>query len=94
MTLLPGRHAVAGISVAHPPAASAVKAAARDTVATAKAKDSLQRDKYSRTGTGACGFVAVSQETVGRARPAAFALLKEIAEFVASCGVVSKRIFL
>ena len=78
----------------HPLVASAVKAAARDTGATAEGKDSLKRDKYSLTGTGACRFVPLSHETFGRAGPAAFALLNEIAEFVASSGVVSERIFL
>ena len=65
-----------------------------DAGATAKGKDSLKRDKYSRTGTGACRFVPLSHETFGRAGPAAFALLKEIAEFAAGSGVVSKRLFL
>ena len=54
-------------------------AAARDTGATAKWNDSLQRDKYSRTGTGACRFVRLRHETYGRAGPAAFALLNQIA---------------
>ena len=40
MALLPGRPIVADICVARPLAASAVKAAARDTGANAKAKDS------------------------------------------------------
>ena len=54
----------------------------------------LNRDKYSRTGTGACRFVPLSHETFGRAGPAAFALLNEIAECAVSSGVVSKRISL
>ena len=78
----------------HPLAASAVRAVARDTGATAKGKDSLNRDKYSRTGTGACRFVPLSYETFGRAGPAAFAVLNEVAKFSASSGVVSKRFFL
>ena len=94
LALLPGRPIVADICVTHPLAASAVKAAARDTGAAAKGKDSLKRDKYSRTGTGACRFVPLSHETFGRAGPAAFALLNEITEFAVSSGVVSKRIFL
>ena len=94
LALLPGRPIVADICVTHPLAASAVKAAARDTGATARGKDSLKRDKYSRTGTGACQFVPLSHETFGRAGAAAFALLNEIAEFAAGFGVVSKRLFL
>ena len=94
LALLPGRPIVADICVTHPLAVSAVKDAARDTGATAKGKDSLKRDKYSRTGMGACRLVPLSHETFGRAGPAAFALLNEIAEFAASSGVVSKRIFL
>ena len=74
--------------------ACAVKAAARDTGSTAKQKASLKRDKYSRTGTGACRFVSLSHETFGRAGPAAVALLYEIAEFAATSGFLSKRIFL
>ena len=64
----------------HPLAASAVKAATRDTGATAKAKDMLKQDKYSRTGTGACRFFPLSHETLGRAEPAAFALVNEVSE--------------
>ena len=60
----------------------------------AKGKDSLKRDKYSQTGTGACRLVPLSHETFGRAGPAAFALLNEIAEFAAGSGVVSKRLLL
>ena len=81
------------IYVTHPVAASAVKAAARDTGATAEEKDSLERDKYSRTGAGACRFVPLSYETFGRAGPAEFPLLNAIAEFGARSGVVSKRFF-
>ena len=68
--------------------------AARDTGAAATGKDSLKRDKYSRTGTGACRFVPLSHETFGRAGPASFALLTEIAGFAASSGVVSNTNFL
>ena len=93
LALLPGRPIVADICVTHP-LASAVKAAARDTGATAKGKDSLKRDKYSRTGTGACRFDPLSHETFGRAGPAVFALLNEIAEFVAGSRIVSKKKFL
>ena len=49
--LLPGRPIVANICVTQPLAASAAKATARDTGATAKGQDSLKRDKYSRIGT-------------------------------------------
>ena len=94
LALLPGRPIVAGICVTHPLAASAAKAAACDTGAAAKGKDSLERDKYSRTGTGACRFVPLSHETFGCAGPAGFALLNMIAEFAASSGVISKRIIL
>ena len=94
LALLPGSPIVADICVTHPLAASAVKAAARDTSATAKEEDSLKRDEYSRTGTGACRIVPLSHETFGRAGPSAFALLNEIAEFAAGSGVVSNRVFL
>ena len=69
----------------HPLTASAAKAAARDTGATAKGKDLLKRDKYSRNSTGACRFVPLSHEMFRCAGPAAFDLLNEIAEFAASC---------
>ena len=78
----------------HPLAASAVKAAARDTGAIGKEKDALTGDKYSRTGTGACRLVPLSHETFGRAWPAAFARLNEIVEFAARSGVVAKGHFL
>ena len=86
----------------HPLAASTVKATARDTGAAAKGpwagklllKDSLKRDKYSRTGMGACRFVPLSHETFGHAGPAAFTLLNDIAEFATSSGDESKRAFL
>ena len=48
--LLPGRPVVANTCVTHPLGASAVKATARDTGATARAKDRQKRDKYGRTG--------------------------------------------
>ena len=65
-----------------------------DTGAAGKGKNSLKRDKYSRTGMGACRFVPQSHETFGRARSAAFALLIEIAEIAASSWVGSKTVFL
>ena len=77
----------------HPLASSAVKAVGGDTGATAEGKVSLKWDKYSRTGSGACRFVPLIHKMCGRAGPAAYALLNEIAEFAASSGVVSKRIF-
>ena len=64
------------------------------TGVSAEAKDALKRDKYGRTGTGACRFVPLSHETYGRAGPPAFALLHELAEFAASTGAVSKKIFM
>ena len=72
----------------HPLAAPVVKAAARDT--GAKGKDSLERDTCSHIGTGACRFVPLSHETLGRAGPAAFALLNDIAGLAASSGVVPR----
>ena len=82
--------------VTHPLASSAVAAAAWETGVSAEAKDTLKRDKYGRTlaGTGACRFVPLSHETYGRAGPPAFALLNELAEFAASTGAVSKKIFM
>ena len=107
LALLPGRPIVADIcgnvnanvnvnvnNVTHPLAAAAVKAAGRNTGGIAKEKGSPKRDKYSRTGTGACRFVLLSHETLGHAGPAAFALPNEIAEFAVRSGVVSKRALL
>ena len=54
LAFLPGRPIVMDVCVTHPLAASAVAAAAWTTGATAEAKDALKRNKYSRTGTGAC----------------------------------------
>ena len=91
---LPGRPVVVDVCVTHPLASSAVVTAAWGTGASAEAKDAVKRDKYSRTGTGACRFVPLSHETYGRAGPPAFALLHELAEFAASTGVVSKKILM
>ena len=78
----------------HPLAASVVAAAAWTTGATAEAKDALERNKYSRTGTGACRLVPLRHETYNRAGPEAFALLNEIAEYAAGIGSVSKKLFM
>ena len=82
------------VCVAHPLASSAAAAEAWGTGVSAEAKDALKRDKYGRTGTGACRFVPLSHETYGRAGPPAFALLHELADFAASTGAVSKKIFM
>ena len=55
-----------------------------------RGKDSLKRDKYSRTGSGACRIVPMSHEAFGRAGPAALAFLNEVAEFAVSSGLVSE----
>ena len=94
LALLPRLPIVADLCVTHPLSASAVKAAARGTGATVTSKDWLKRVKYSRTGTGARRFVPLRHETFRRAGPVAFAVLNEIAEFVASSGAVSKRLIL
>ena len=60
----------------------------------ADAKDALKRNKHSRTGAGACRFVLLSHETYGRADPAAFDLLNEIAEYAAGTGYVSEKLFM
>ena len=60
LALLLGRPFVADVCVTHPLGASTVKAAAPDTCAPANGKDSLKRDKYSRTGTDTCRFVPLS----------------------------------
>ena len=85
---------VVDVCVTHPLASCAVAAAAWGTGVSAEAKDALKRDKYGRTGTGACRFVPLFHETYGRAGPPAFALLHELAEFAASTGAVSKKIFM
>ena len=63
----------------HPLASSPAAAASWGTGVSAEAKDTLKRDNYGRTGTGACRFVPLSHETYGRAGPPAFALLHELA---------------
>ena len=89
LALLPGRPIVVDVCMTRPLAASAVEAVARDTGATAKGKDSLERENYSRTGTGSCQFVPLHHEAFGRAESAAVALVNEIAEF---CGCVQESI--
>ena len=91
---LPGRPLVVDVCSTHPLESSAVAATAWGTGVSAEAKDALKRDKYSRTGTGACRFVPLSHDTYGRAVPPAFALLHELAEFAASTRAVSKKIFM
>ena len=86
---LPGRPVVVDVCVTHPLAASADAATAWGTGVAAEAKDALKRDKYGRTGTGACRFVPLSHETYGQAGPPAFALLHELEEFAAFTGAVS-----
>ena len=71
LSLLPGRPIVADICVTQPLGAPAVNATAQETGAKAKAEDSLEWDKYSRTGTGACRSIALGQKPIGRAGPAA-----------------------
>ena len=71
-----------------------MRAAAREAGTSARLRDQQKRDKYGRSGTGACRFVPLSHETFGRAGQPAFALLNEIAEFAADMGAVSKRVFL
>ena len=90
---LPGRPVVVDVCVTHPLASYAVAATAWCTGVSATAKDALKRDKYGRTGMGACRFVPLSHETYGRAGPPAVALLHELAEFADSTGAVSKKIF-
>ena len=82
------------VCVTHPLASSAVASAAWGTGVSSEAKDALKRDKYGRTGTGACRFVPLSHETYGRAGPPAVAHLYELSEFAASTGAVSKKIFM
>ena len=82
------------VCVTHPLASSAVAAAAWGTGVSAEGRHALKRDMYGRTCTGACRFVPLSHETYGRAGPPAFALLHEVAEFAASTGAVSKKIFI
>ena len=45
-----------------------------------EATDALKRNKYGRTGTGACRFVPVPYETHSRTDPPAFLVLHELAE--------------
>ena len=62
--------------------------------AAAAAADRRKRDKYGRTGTGACTFVPLSHETYGRVGPAAFAFLNKVADVAAGSGALSRRVFL
>ena len=78
----------------HQLASSSVAAAAWGTGVSAEAKDALKRDKYGRTGTGACRFVPLSNDMYGRAGPPAFALVHELAEFAVSTGAVCKKILI
>ena len=82
------------VCVAHPLASSVVAAAAWGTGVFAEATDALKRDKYGRTGTGACCRGPLSHETYCRAGPAAFALLHELADFTALTGAVSQNILM
>ena len=91
---LPGRPVAVDMCMTHPFASSSVAAAAWGTGVSAKAKDALKRDKFGHTGTGDCRFVPLSHETYGRAGPAAFALLHELAEFASSTGGISKKVFM
>ena len=55
------------VCVTHPLGSSAVAAGSWGTGVSAEAKDALKRDKYVRTGTGACRFAPLSHETAGLA---------------------------
>ena len=59
-----------------------------------EARVALKRDKGGRTGTGACRFVPLFHETYSLAGPQAFQVLHQLAEFAASTGVVSEKIFM
>ena len=82
------------VCVTHPLASSAVAAAAWGTGVSAEAKDALKRDQYGRTDKGACRFFPLFHETYGLAGPPAFVLPHELAEFAASTGAVSKKVFM
>ena len=82
------------VVVTHPLAASAVAAGAWTTGAAADAKEALTRNKYSRTGTGACRFVWLRPGTNGRAVPEAYALLNVIAERAAGIRSICKKLFM
>ena len=90
---IPGQPVVVDMCVTHPLASSAFAAAAWGTEMSAEAKGALKRDKYGPKGTTACRFIPMSHETYGRAGPPAVALLHELAEFLASTGAISKKIF-
>ena len=89
---LPGRPVVVHMwCVTHPLAPSADVAAAWGAGGPAQAKSASERDKYDRTGTGACRFVPLSHEMYGRAAPPASAILLELAEHAASTGAVFQK---
>ena len=74
----------------HPPAASAVKAAARTAGAMVEGRDFLKQANEGHTGTGACPDVPLSHETSGRGGHPTLAHLNEIVQFAAGSGDVSK----
>ena len=94
LAFFPGAPVLGDVCVTHPLAASNVRAAALRDGAAAAAADKRKRDKYGRTGTGACTFVPLSHETYGRVGPAAFAFLNRIADVAAGSGAASRRVFL
>eukprot|EP00892_Ulva_mutabilis_P011419 jgi/Ulvmu1/864/UM100_0015.1 len=92
--MLPCDTVVADVCVTCPVAPSRVVAAANTPGAAAQLMDDRKRDKYGRSGTGACRFVSLSHETFGRVGTGAFAFLNTIADFAAASGAVSRRAFL
>ena len=94
LAFFPGAPVLGDVCVTHPLAASNIAAAAKTDGAAATAADARKRDKYGRTGTGACSFVPLSHETFGRVGPAAFAFLARVAKVAAGTGAAGQRLFL
>ena len=94
LAFFPGAPVLGDVCVTHPLARSHLQAASRTAGAAAAAAEQAKRDKYARTGTGACTFVPLCHETYGRVAPQAFAFLNRIAEVAAGSGAVSKRVFM
>lgn len=82
--------------VTQPRTSCSVMAAAYTDGAAAAAADTRTRDKYGRTGTGACSFLIIplSHETYSRVGPAAFTLLARVADVAAGTGSAGQSIFM
>ena len=82
---------VVDVCVTHQLASSAVAAALWGTAVSSEAMICVEAGQVRPYRYGRVQPFPLSHETYGRAGPAAFALLHELAEFAASTGAVSKK---